>query len=146
MPSRGEIVTEARSWMGTKFHHQASLKGVGCDCIGLVRGVARGVGFRDPFTTGEAIQFAGYGRTPEPKRLLEACERFLQRIAIDAAIAGDILLLRFEREPQHFALLTSRHPDQMIHSHASVGRVTESGIDAKWWRRVLRAYRFQELA
>jgi cell wall-associated NlpC family hydrolase len=36
---RPDIVEEARSWLGTPYHHQAALKGVGCDCIGLLRGV-----------------------------------------------------------------------------------------------------------
>ena len=31
----------ARGWIGTPYHHQASLKGVGTDCLGLVRGVYR---------------------------------------------------------------------------------------------------------
>ena len=35
------IVETARSWIGTPYRHQASLKGVGCDCLGLVRGVWR---------------------------------------------------------------------------------------------------------
>ena len=35
------IIAEARSWIGTPYRHQASLKGVGCDCLGLVRGVWR---------------------------------------------------------------------------------------------------------
>jgi NlpC/P60 family putative phage cell wall peptidase len=35
------VVAEARSWIGTPYQHQASLKGVGCDCLGLVRGVWR---------------------------------------------------------------------------------------------------------
>ena len=30
-------------WIGTPYRHQASLKGVGCDCLGLVRGVWRAV-------------------------------------------------------------------------------------------------------
>jgi cell wall-associated NlpC family hydrolase len=37
--SRSAIVAEARTWIGTPYRHQASLKGVGCDCLGLVRGV-----------------------------------------------------------------------------------------------------------
>ena len=41
MPSPEEIVAAARSWIGTPYRHQASLKGVGCDCLGLVRGVGR---------------------------------------------------------------------------------------------------------
>ena len=38
---RAAIVAEARGWIGTPYRHQASLKGVGADCIGLVRGVWR---------------------------------------------------------------------------------------------------------
>ena len=146
MPTRAEIVAEARTWLGTPFHHQASVKGVGGDCIGLVRGVARAVGFRDPFATGEAQRFAGYGPQPDARQLLEACRLFLRPIVISSAQAGDILLMRFCHEPQHFVLVSSRTPDRMIHSHMSVGRVTESGIDQRWWRRVLAAYSYPELA
>src|SRR3569833_631271 len=39
--TRTAIVTEARSWIGTRYRHQGSMKGVGCDCLGLVRGVWR---------------------------------------------------------------------------------------------------------
>ena len=39
--TRDAIVAEARAWIGTPYRHQASLKGVGCDCLGLVRGVWR---------------------------------------------------------------------------------------------------------
>jgi NlpC/P60 family putative phage cell wall peptidase len=45
---RNTIIAEARSWIGTPYHHQAALKGVGCDCLGLVRGVWRAVYGADP--------------------------------------------------------------------------------------------------
>ncbi len=35
------VVVEALSWVGTPYRHQAAQKGVGCDCLGLVRGVWR---------------------------------------------------------------------------------------------------------
>ena len=35
------IVRCARGWLGTPYHHQASVKGVGCDCLGLIRGLWR---------------------------------------------------------------------------------------------------------
>ena len=38
---RDEIVVAARGWLGTPYRHQASRKGAGCDCLGLVRGVWR---------------------------------------------------------------------------------------------------------
>ena len=34
------LLTEARSWLDTPYHHQGRLKGVGVDCIGLIIGVA----------------------------------------------------------------------------------------------------------
>jgi NlpC/P60 family putative phage cell wall peptidase len=39
----------ARSWLGTPYHDQASLRGVGCDCLGLARGVWREVVGPEPF-------------------------------------------------------------------------------------------------
>ena len=36
-----DVVTAARAWIGTPYVHQASVKGVGCDCLGLLRGVWR---------------------------------------------------------------------------------------------------------
>ena len=37
------VISAARAWLGTPYHDQASLKGVGCDCLGLARGVWREV-------------------------------------------------------------------------------------------------------
>lgn len=42
------IVAEALTWLGTPYRHQASVKGVGCDCLGLVRGVWRAVYGSEP--------------------------------------------------------------------------------------------------
>ncbi len=44
------IVAEARAWIGTPYRHQASLKGIGCDCLGLLRGVWRDVLGPEPET------------------------------------------------------------------------------------------------
>jgi NlpC/P60 family putative phage cell wall peptidase len=39
--TRARIIMIARTWSGTPYHHQASTKGVGTDCLGLVRGIYR---------------------------------------------------------------------------------------------------------
>lgn len=49
--TRDEIVAAARGWIGTPYQHQASLKGVGADCLGLVRGVWRGIVGPEPEET-----------------------------------------------------------------------------------------------
>ena len=38
------IAATAEQWIGTPFHWQAQVQGVGCDCKGLVAGVARDCG------------------------------------------------------------------------------------------------------
>ena len=43
------VVAVARSWLGTPYHDQASLRSVGCDCLGLARGVWREVVGPEPF-------------------------------------------------------------------------------------------------
>src|SRR6266478_895343 len=48
VPMLDEIVTEAMAWRGTPFHHSASLKCVGCDCVGLLIGIGKGVGIIAP--------------------------------------------------------------------------------------------------
>ena len=36
------VVATARAWIGTPYVHQASVRGAGCDCLGLLaRRVAR---------------------------------------------------------------------------------------------------------
>ena len=34
-----DVVTLARSWIGTPYHNIMAVKGQGCDCLGLIRGV-----------------------------------------------------------------------------------------------------------
>ena len=36
---RAEARAAAIRWLGTPYHHQASVRGAGCDCLGLIRGI-----------------------------------------------------------------------------------------------------------
>lgn len=146
MISGAMVAGQARTWLGTPYVHQASLKAKGCDCIGLVRGVAREVGFKDPFKTGEARKFAGYGRQPKAADLIEACLLYLQPIPKPTATLGDILLLRYEKDPQHFALISRLDPMHIIHAFTPERRVVENPLSGKWPMRVMMAFRYKELA
>ncbi len=42
------VAVAARAWLGTPYRHQASVKGVGADCLGLVRGLWREVVGAEP--------------------------------------------------------------------------------------------------
>lgn len=143
MTTRAAIVTEARSWLRTPYHHQASLKRVGVDCIGLIRGVARGCGILDPFDAGLADKYLGYSQMPNPALLLEACRKFMDPISPEDARLGDVLLFSFKDrgvdDPQHFGIITREAPRYVIHSLAP-HCVLEHRINEVWDARIYAAY------
>ena len=145
MTTRADIVAEARSWLVpvTRWQHQASLKGIGCDCIGFVAGVARELGIAEAAEFWADGRVMGYGREPDPEMLVSTCERYMDRIGMDAALPGDVLVLRFRSEPQHFAFLSRVNPAYMLHGYAQARRVVENRIDALWRSRILSAWRFR---
>lgn len=138
MITREAIVAEARSWCGTRWQHNTSLKGVATDCIGLIAGVGRAVGIAQAFSFMRDARYQGYGRTPNPALLCEAVDTYLERT--DHPLPGDVLLLRFKVDPQHFAILTTT--DYMVHAFAPARKVAEHRIDAHWRERIVGAYRY----
>lgn len=144
--TRADVVRSARDWLGTAFVHQASVRGSGCDCIGLIGGIARDAGTPEGIAWARDLRFHAYARTPDPRTLLEGVATYLDRIAIAMAEAGDVLLMYFEQEPQHFALLVSVDPAYIVHASFRRGRVVEHRMDDRWRSRVMRAYRYRGIA
>jgi len=136
---RREIVGAARAWIGTPYRHQASLQGVGCDCLGLLRGVWRGVYGAEPERPpGYARDWAEAGGN-EP--LLSAARRHLTEIPVDAATAGDVLVFRYRpsASAKHVAILAT--PTTMIHA-AEGASVAEVALVPWWRRRIAAAFAF----
>lgn len=132
-------MTATLAWLGTPYRHQASLQGVGCDCLGLVRGVWRTVVGPEPEPLpGYAPDWAeaGGGET-----LAAAADRHFRRIAIEDADAGDVLLFRWrETTPAKHAGILIR-PDRFVHAHE--GAVVAEAPLGRWWRaRAAGAWRF----
>lgn len=137
--TRATIVAEARDWIGTRYRHQASLKGVGCDCLGLVRGVWRHCIGDEPETPPPYAP--DWAEASGEEALAEAALRHLVPIAIDQFSAGDVLLFRWRDGfvAKHTAIATG--DVTMIHAHDKAA-VCEVAL-APWWRRRLAfAFRF----
>ncbi|MFC5067806.1 NlpC/P60 family protein [Flaviflagellibacter deserti] len=131
------IVTEARSWIGTPYRHRASLKHVGCDCLGLVTGVWEALyGELPEEAPPYAPDWAEAGRG-EP--LAEAAARHLIQRPGSEIAAGDVLIFRWRPNvaAKHLAIATG--PATMIHAHDGAS-VAEVGISPMWRRKL--AYRF----
>lgn len=138
---RDRIVAEARAWIGTPYRHQASLKGIGCDCLGLVRGVWRALYGAEPEAT--PAYAPDWAEATGMDALAAAARRHMTAIDPGAFAAGDLLLFRWRHgfPAKHAAIATAA--DLMVHAHdgAAVAEVTI----APWWRRRLAyAFRFPE--
>lgn len=133
------IIAEARQWIGTPYRHQASLKGVGCDCLGLVRGVWRNVIGTEPERAPPYAPDWAEAARGEP--LAEAAARHLAPIACDQFAAGDVLLFRWRENlaAKHLAIVTAS--DLMVHAHDGAC-VAEVSLAPWWRRRIAYAFRF----
>jgi len=140
---RAAILRSARGWLGTPYHHRASVRGVGCDCIGLIAGVWRELYDTAPETpgayTGEWAEATGH------EALLEAAHRHLKPITSSEAKPGDVLIFRIRQKSvaKHAAILAS--PGSMIHAQEGVP-VSEVALGAWWRRRIAGAFRLPEVA
>lgn len=130
---RARLVAEARSWIGTPYLHRASCKGHGADCLGLVRGVWRGVIGDEPETL--PAYSPDWAEATRTEQLFEAGGRHLLPVALEAIRPGDVLLFRWKPgvPAKHAALMASE--DRMVHAHD--GAAVAEVFFAPWWRRRL---------
>lgn len=143
------IVAEARGWIGTPYRHQASLKGIGCDCLGLVRGVWRGVIGPEP--EGAPPYSASWAESAPPGAdpMAEAARRHFRPVPAPAGgpawEAGDLLLFAFRRHlpARHCAIACGG--GTMIHAHDGAA-VTEVAVTGWWTRHLAHVFRFPDHA
>lgn len=134
------VVASARAWIGTPYHHQASLRGVGADCLGLIRGI-----WRDLYGS-DAEQPPGYsrdwGEASGKETLMRAATRHLiARAPGTAPEPGDVLIFRMRSGAvaKHAAVLAT--PATLIHAMED-RRVAEIAFTAWWRRRLAAAFSF----
>lgn len=138
------IVAQARTWLGTPFYHQARLKGKGCDCLGLIVGVAAELELRDA----NGVLLASYddptySKEPDGAYLIRKLDGLLSEIPVADARAGDVALFTIQENPQHLAILTDYEGALgMIHCYAQARRVVEHRLDEEWQSRLIKVFRW----
>ena len=136
------VIAVARSWLGTPYHDQASLRGVGCDCLGLARGVWREV------VGPERLPIAPYSRDwgeSGPREVLaEGARRMMPEVAPTNAPPGALILFRMMPRAiaKHVGILTG--PDTFLHAYERLG-VIEEPLPPTWRRRIAFAFLFPAL-
>ena len=136
------IVREARLWIGTPYVHQASCRGAGTDCLGLLRGVWRAVIGPEPCAVPPYTP--DWAEAPRDEVLMRAAREWLVEKPLDARAPGDVLLFRMRAGSiaKHLAIVGSPDPvASMIHAYTGHG-VVESPLSDPWVRRVVGCFAF----
>jgi len=128
--TRAAFVGEALTWIDTPYQHQGRLRGVACDCIGLVIGTARGVGLHVP-------EIPAYGKRPDGT-LRAGLDANLVPVPLAKARGGDVVLFAWQSVPVHVGILTDA--DHVLHAYLPNRRVVLQRLDDKTWRYLVAAY------
>lgn len=138
------IIKEARSWLSTPYQHQAKVKGVGVDCVGLIIAV----GVKLNLVPDELLKIDGYARTPNPKHMQRIIEKNLDSITQADVMPGDIAWIQWRKGlPMHMGFISCYNGKATIlHALSTAGMVTEHTLSKEWSDRVLSYWRFRGIS
>lgn len=140
-----EVLRAARGWIGTPYRHQASVRGAGADCLGLVRGVWREVYGAEP---GPVPAYTpDWGETGAEERLWHAAAAHLRELPCGTVPApGQLILFRLRTGAvaKHLGLQAETGARaSFVHAYSGHG-VVESPLSAPWARRIAARFDFPE--
>jgi NlpC/P60 family putative phage cell wall peptidase len=139
----GSSITEiARSWIGTPYLHQASLKQAGADCLGLIRGVWREAIADEPEEIPAYTQ--DWSEPAMREDLLAAARRWLVETPLATESPGDVLLFRMRENAvaKHLGIVTETGPTaSFIHAYSGHG-VVETRLTDPWRRKIVARFQF----
>ena len=132
---RRQVVTEARSWLGTPYHHAAQVKGAGVDCAMLPASVYRAAGLIPDFPVEHYPPDWHMHRDTE--RYLDIVTRHASEVASPTG-PGDFALFRWGRCFAHGAIVIDW--PVIIHAALHVGVVLDLGNDGRLAGRARRFF------
>ena len=139
----GFVADIARQWIGTPYVHQASQKGVGSDCLGLVYGIWRELYREEPISIPPYSR--DWGEAGGGDYLLDAVSQIFDRVTLRRSIfPGQVLVFRMRRGSiaKHLGVVGQGDPQAtFIHSHTGRG-VHETALSSPWRQRIAGRFTF----
>lgn len=151
MSSPSSLISAARGWVGTPYHHRARIKGVGVDCGQLVIAALIEAGLMDPFDPGYYTSDWHLHRFED--RYIECVEQHLVRfdeseLSVDArmienstyaAPSASVIVFRVGRTFSHGGIVSTW--PFFIHAYQPSRQVEEVSIlNTPMARRPARVY------
>lgn len=113
-----QIVDAAFTLIGTPFHHQGRVPGVGVDCIGVPIIVARMMGL-----VANDFDVSGYSAMPDGVELMKLADQYMQRSDSDE-VGGVTVVAWRDGPPQHFGVVVP-------HPHGGLGLIHADSMRQK---------------
>lgn len=137
---RAHIVADARGWIGTPYVHQASVRGAGADCLGLIRGVWRAVIGPEPEVAPAYTPDWAEARRDEV--LMQAALRWMHPLGPGLPDDGEVILFRMREGSvaKHLGIAAAGGT-AFVHAYSGHG-VVESPLSAPWQRRIAVRFAF----
>ena len=131
------VITQAKKWLGTPYHHQGRILGVGVDCATLLCEVYHAAGL---------IPYIDPTPYPPDWHLHRGEERYLDWVTqyadqIETPQAGDVVLYRFGRCVSHAGIVVEW--PMMIHAYMGQGCVLADGTQGKLANRLAGFWRLR---
>lgn len=139
-----EVCAIARDWIGTPYQHQASCRGAGTDCLGLIRGVWRTLYGGEPVLVPAYTE--DWSEPAQDEALWAAAMQHLQPVGAQDPDMGDVILFRMRdgAVAKHLGIAAQMTPHPtFIHAYSGHA-VLESPLSAPWQRRIVARFRFPE--
>ncbi len=144
---RGDVITAARGWIGTPYIHQASERGAGADCLGLIRGIWRELLGPEP----EALPpyTPDWGETGADELLLAGALRHLRAKGgpLEHEASGDVLVFRMRTGAvaKHLGIqIATGAGASFIHAYDRHG-VVESPLTPPWRAKIVARLAFPQI-
>jgi cell wall-associated NlpC family hydrolase len=128
MTTRAAIIAEARSWLGTPYHHKARIKGVGVDCAMILIGIFAGVGLIDEFEPEDYPRDWMLHR--EEDRFRDYVRQYAEQIDSAEIQPGDVALYKVGKCFAHGAVIIGW--PLVLHADSRSGKVTLAEGDQGW--------------
>jgi len=143
-PVGDHVAAAALGWVGTPFRWEASLKGVGVDCRGVLSGVARECGL--PEAAEIEARVVGYSRRINEAALMAGLDRLFDRQpGLNDLRPGDVLGFRIQRKLQHLGIYTGDGTShRMVHAYSGdPAQVIEAPLGRFWMGRLAGVWRWR---
>ncbi len=135
-----KIVHAVKLWLGTPFHLQGRVKNIGCDCLGLLMGIAKELNLK----TKQGTKLIDHDRNDyhiihDGKILEEQLDQLLEQTEV--LEVGNLLLLEYDKNPQHLAIVSDGK--KIIHAHLKHRKVVEHSIDVWIRNKIKKIYKLE---